>query len=718
MMTKTRNEQAPLSYSSTLPAFSNMSLLAATAEVPFQPGNIVNFNYAQKNMRFPRMSSLEMGNGFQMDRSRTMSQARELGTSRKMMRPGWSNVGGMRAWTAPHTFSNDVQGSRVMATRRSTASYIGQPPKLPSFVHVDKVVLRFRCWMKDDMALLTGPDRVIIHNCILTYNLIDDSFTVMEPRQENSGLNQGCILRRQRLQKPDGTDIYTWRDLEIGGQIMMRGQVVHFADCDDYTRKWYAEQGVTLGPPLQAPMDPNHVRENRERKKRKDYEMAKQRRIQSEMMHVEEVKHRFLTYDRKVLRFFGIWDDRNSIFGSKHFVTLRYYLFDFTIDAQERHGSADGPKTRFLMRQRIPKNSIVPITDEEQRTGKSGFLTIDDLYVGARVSIFGKPIFIYDADNFTKQYFQSQFGQSMESIDMVEPTVPIPRLPTPPSNGMGTEEDSIQNCKMLRPKPAYRDMFKYKKYAGKVMRFTARWDSERPEEKMRSFIVSFYPSDDTVSVWETSGDGRNTGMASGKFLERMKLHKPGTSGTRLKYYNKTDMFVGATVQAQGRKFVLTSMDEFTARLMDAEDSAVAAKKRQVPVGIRLAQRMDGTEMEGFVKKCHIKDRKHTGVLTVEDFMEIIHSKLYGMNNNDIMELMELCKRDQRDFSGEVEYEDFFHKISAALEAGKAYMSKPLSTSKHTRIIIMHMCVEKFQKLGERFCAQMCERYTIHHTVPR
>jgi hypothetical protein len=44
----------------------------------------------------------------------------------------------------------------------------------------------------------------------------------------------------------------------------------------------------------------------------------------------------------------------------------------------------------------------------------------------------------------------------------------IPRLPTPPSNGIGSEEDSIQNCRMLRPKPARKDMAKYKKYAGKV----------------------------------------------------------------------------------------------------------------------------------------------------------------------------------------------------------------------------------------------------------
>lgn len=42
-------------------------------------------------------------------------------------------------------------------------------------------------------------------------------------------------------------------------------------------------------------------------------------------MHTEEVKHRFLTYDQKVLRFYGVWDDRNNIFGQRHFVTIRFY---------------------------------------------------------------------------------------------------------------------------------------------------------------------------------------------------------------------------------------------------------------------------------------------------------------------------------------------------------------------------------------------------------
>jgi hypothetical protein len=49
---------------------------------------------------------------------------------------------------------------------------------------------------------------------------------------------------------------------------------------------------------------------------------------------------------------------------------------------------------------------------------------------------------------------------------------------------------------------------------------------------------------------------RNTGMASGKFLERMKLYKPGTSGTKLKYYVQSDFYINATVVAQVRFFVI------------------------------------------------------------------------------------------------------------------------------------------------------------------
>jgi hypothetical protein len=48
---------------------------------------------------------------------------------------------------------------------------------------------------------------------------------------------------------------------------------------------------------LRAPLDPYEIREAQERKKRRDYDLAKQRRIQAEMMHKEEVKHRCAACD-------------------------------------------------------------------------------------------------------------------------------------------------------------------------------------------------------------------------------------------------------------------------------------------------------------------------------------------------------------------------------------------------------------------------------------
>ena len=136
-----------------------------------------------------------------------------------------------------------------------------------------------------------------------------------------------------------------------------------------------------------------------------------------------------------------------------------------------------------------------------------------------------------------------------------------------------------------------------------------------------------------------------------------------------------NMVVGASVVAQGRKFILTGMDEFTARLMDSDDIS-AAKKKQAPVAVRLAQRIQTEEKDELLRKCQIKDRHRSGVLSVEDFMSILQSKLYGLSNTDLMDLVSLCKRDDRDFSGEIAYEDFFNKIFTA-QAARADSKKTL-----------------------------------------
>ena len=43
----------------------------------------------------------------------------------------------------------------------------------------------------------------------------------------------------------------------------------------------------------------------------------------------------FLEFDRQVLRFYGYWDDRQSLHGLLHDLEIHYYLADDTIEIKE-----------------------------------------------------------------------------------------------------------------------------------------------------------------------------------------------------------------------------------------------------------------------------------------------------------------------------------------------------------------------------------------------
>jgi hypothetical protein len=107
----------------------------------------------QKNMRFHRSHTLDYQNGTIVDKVRPSHQNREVGTTRYTVVGGaWSANAGLRAWTAPNT----IAGAKAPTTKSSVASYLDQPKTVPAFVHLDRVALRFKCWFKDDLALLTG----------------------------------------------------------------------------------------------------------------------------------------------------------------------------------------------------------------------------------------------------------------------------------------------------------------------------------------------------------------------------------------------------------------------------------------------------------------------------------------------------------------------------------------------------------------------------------
>lgn len=68
----------------------------------------------------------------------------------------------------------------------------------------------------------------------------------------------------------------------------------------------------------------------------------------------------FLEFDRKILRFYGYWDDRESECGNVHQLIIRYYLADDTIEISETYCPKPGRQASktFVKRGKLPKMKV------------------------------------------------------------------------------------------------------------------------------------------------------------------------------------------------------------------------------------------------------------------------------------------------------------------------------------------------------------------------
>jgi hypothetical protein len=128
----------------------------------------------------------------------------------------------------------------------------------------------------------------------------------------------------------------------------------------------------------------------------------------------------------------------------------------------------------------------------------------------------------------------------------------------PPHNGFGDEVDSLGYVYKLLPDKPKRDFFKYVDNDKKVLRFTSRFNTKVPEDVDRKFIIGFYLSDDTISIFEPAQ--KNSGIMEGKFLERRKYKNVDKGG---EFISPTDIAVGGDVKINGYSFHILGCDEYT-----------------------------------------------------------------------------------------------------------------------------------------------------------
>lgn len=112
---------------------------------------------------------------------------------------------------------------------------IPKPPKKDFFKWVDQqIALRFN-------AVFASPKpEDSLRQFIITYFLNDDSLQIYEPPVKNSGFWNGKFLERGSYKTESG-DVIKPENIIVGQDIKINGHWMHVTDCDDFTKKWYAE---------------------------------------------------------------------------------------------------------------------------------------------------------------------------------------------------------------------------------------------------------------------------------------------------------------------------------------------------------------------------------------------------------------------------------------------------------------------------------------------
>ncbi|XP_065533163.1 EF-hand domain-containing family member C2 isoform X2 [Lathamus discolor] len=490
-------------------------------------------------------------------------------------------------------------GGKPLPGQKLTPKYSVFPEGIgsdaPAWIAFDKQVLSFDAYFDEEV-----PDKsqelYRIRHCKIYFYLEDDTIQVIEPRVKNSGIPQGTIVRRHRIPLPPPCEdqFYTIDHFNINIEVTFYARKYKITDCDQFTKNFLRKMGVRLNPPASRPDDPY----TQERQKILD-SMTPFRPYE----RIDTLKQ-FLEHDGHVLRFFCVWDDPESMFHDPRELVLHYYLSDDTIDIKEivPVNSGRDAVPLFLRRDKLPKHAPMglyqpgTITDrtvlnvlgnlagnkgryilDNRKTGAvhQEFYKDSDLKIGAVINVWGRKIILCDCDEFTKEYYRTKHGiEDFTPVPYKTPPPPKPEKTFPPYTGFGSEEDSLCSCMGLILKPPAKD---FKKFLEKdrigmesnILRFLAKLITDSPIDKDRKLIISYFLSDDTISVFEHVQ--RNSGMHGGKFLERGRIKKPGQElfkSEPSEYFKAQDLFVGARVCFHGHNFLLVDADEYTLNYME------------------------------------------------------------------------------------------------------------------------------------------------------
>uniref|UniRef100_A0A7S0S6H3 EF-hand domain-containing protein n=1 Tax=Chlamydomonas leiostraca TaxID=1034604 RepID=A0A7S0S6H3_9CHLO len=631
--------------------------MAANPPIPKLPGYTVSLPQSLGDKRLGKGQTLTYINGYA--REEPLREVKDL--------PPRDGTG------SPAATMSAGAGTGTYSPSRNTG--FDSPNKLPQWVENDRKVLRFYGYFKESVVE-SNIENHRIRKVILYYYLEDDSMHVAEPRQDNSGIPQGVFIKRHKLTKDDGVSFFSPVDFNVGQEVTIYGRTFFLVDADTFTREFYKDNlGLDMSGPLPYPDDPVDAYRatfgltrgpkgvGTTTQRMDDFKSYIEARLgkPSHLLDGDRLRQ-FLENNKRVLRFWCIWDDRQSMYGDRRPYVLHYFLEDDTVEILEinENNSGRDPFPVFMRRSPLPKTA--------QRTGyttgpkykKNECYAPVDFRMGSYINVLGRDFLLHDADTFTKDWYKENLGfndDDLAAVDVKEPSSSLPRPALPPYNGYGTLEDSLQNCLALVPKPPRRDMHKLMNKDKIILRFTVRiveTDTHKhsPTDLARRFVLSYFMMDDSVQVFEPPV--RNNGIAGGKFLERQKVYKPSSE----EIYTYMDLYVGATLEIFNRTFELMEADEYTYTYMENNKHIFIMADHEI---LLKSLRAQAAGKEEAIRTAFIEhDKNGSGVLSGEELEAALAAAGLKFTRHQAISLK---RRLDKDKSGGVNIEEFLSALS-------------------------------------------------------
>jgi len=191
------------------------------------------------------------------------------------------------------------------------------------------------------------------------------------------------------------------------------------------------------------------------------------------------------------------------------------------------------------------------------------YLTADEITPGNPIYAYGRCYEIQGVDAFTRDFYTRTYGYDFPLGKVELPSVPE-QVPTqiPPYNGFGDEQDTLGQVYRLVPQKPKVDFFKRVDYANVILRFTAKFNTQVPEDVDRRFIISFYVADDSIGIYEPAQ--KNSGIEKGKFLHRGRYKNVDNNNA---FLDLSDLPVGGDVKINGYSFHILTCDEYTQKFL-------------------------------------------------------------------------------------------------------------------------------------------------------